>query len=61
MDFQKAKLEKQLGELENEQKLLKTELHMMKKNNEKLQTQIEAMEGAQAGNIPKIQAEHQNK
>jgi hypothetical protein len=47
--------------LENEQKLLKTELHMMKKNNEKLQTQIEAMEGAQAGNIPKIQAEHQNK
>jgi hypothetical protein len=47
--------------LENEQKLLKTELHMMKKNNEKLQTQIEAMEGAQAGNIPKMLAEHQNK
>jgi hypothetical protein len=47
--------------LENEQKLLKTELHMMKKNNEKLQTQIEAMEGAQAGNVPKIQAENQNK
>jgi chaperonin cofactor prefoldin len=35
-----------LSELQNEEKLLKSELHMMKKQNEKLQTQIEAMEAA---------------
>jgi chaperonin cofactor prefoldin len=35
-----------LSELQNEEKLLKSELQMMKKQNEKLQTQIEAMEAA---------------
>ena len=54
---EKAKLSGHIGEMENEQKLLKTELQMMKKQNEKLQTQIEAMEAAQVGNVPKIYAE----
>lgn len=58
---QKFKLEQHLAEMENEQKLLKTELHIMKKQNEKLQTQIEAMEAAQTGNVPKIYTELQNK
>lgn len=35
-----------MSELQNEEKLLKSELQMMKKQNEKLQTQIEAMEAA---------------
>lgn len=32
--------------MHNEEKLLKSELHMMKKQNEKLQNQIDAMEAA---------------
>lgn len=51
-------LEKQLTDVQNEEKLLKSELQMMKRQNEKLQTQIEAMEAAQAGNAQKLLAQN---
>jgi hypothetical protein len=44
--------------VQNEEKLLKSELQMMKRQNEKLQTQIEAMEAAQAGNAQKLLAQN---